>query len=236
MKKNSTAFGETSGVIVFLFTTCFFFSLHIYAQTQSSNAEKKVDYLEQIYFSGENKEGLNTKILIAIQAIQQKKPTTALAKQATFLLDVEDKANAADNACDVLDLLAVGIYNIDAAEAAQEGVKPPSDKAKVKSADALASLTKLNNTSNNLSSSAHNLEWSSYLLNGGKFGSFAAGAGKVANTAGAVGTVAGAAGQAGQTVKQLGDIGKSLGIGFKKKDKPCKDVTKKDIEIGEHLN
>lgn len=97
----------------------------------------------------------------------------------------------------------------------------------------MASLNKLNNTSNNLSSTARNLQWSSYLLNGG--GSFASGAGKLANTAGNIGNIAGAAGQAGQTAKQIGDIGKSLGISFKKKDKACNDVSKKDIEIGEHV-
>lgn len=204
------------------------------AKAQSS-VEKKVDYLERIYFSGENKEGLNTKILIALQEIQEKTPTPALAKQATFLLDIQDKTSAADNACDILDLLAVGIYNIDAAEAVKQGVKAPSDKAKAKSVDALASLNKLNSTSNNLSSSARNLEWSSYMLSGGKYGSFASGAGKVARTAGTVGYAAGAAGQAAQTAKQLGDVGKSLGINFKKKDKACNDVEKKDIEIGEHL-
>lgn len=197
-------------------------------------AEKKVDYLERIYFSGENKEGLNTKILIALQELQAQSPTPALAKQVTFLVDIKDKAAAAENACDILDLLAVGIYNIDAAEASTQGVRMPSEKAKAKTVDAVASLNTLNNTSNNLRSSARDLQWSSYLLSGGRYGSFASGAGKVANTAGTIGYAAGAAAQAGQTVKQLGDMGKSLGINLKKKDKPCDDVAKKDIVIGDH--
>lgn len=238
MKNASAAISNPSAAIssVSFLLAGLFFSFDIHAQAQSGNAaEKKVDYLERIYFSGENKEGLNTKILIALQELQEKTPTPALAKQVTFLIDIRDKASAAGNACDVLDLLAVGIYNIDAAEAVQQGVRTPSDKAKARSVDALASLNKLNSTSNSLSSSARNLEWSSYLLSGGKYGSFASGAGKVARTAGTVGTIAGAAGQAGQTVKQLGEVGKSLGISLKKKDKPCDDVAKKDIEIGEHL-
>lgn len=159
--------------------------------------------------------------MIALQELQEKLPTPALAKQVSFLVDIKDKASEADNACDILDLLAVGIYNIDAAEAVQRGVRTPSDKAKTKSVDALASLNKLNSTSSNLSSSASNLGWSSYLLSGGKYSSFASGAGKVARTAGTVGNVAGVVGQAGQTVKQLGDVGKSLGIGLKKKTSPA---------------
>lgn len=202
--------------------------------TTNDAAEKKVDYLERIYFSGENKEGLDTKILITLQELQSKVPTPALAKQVTFLIDIQGKTQASDNACDILELLAVGIYNIDAAEAILQGVKKPSDQAKAKSVDALESINKLNSTSTNLSSSARNLQWSSYLLNGNSYGSFASGAGKVANTAGAVGLATSAAGQAGQTAKQLNDVGKSLGISFKKKGKPCSDVPKKDIQIGEH--
>lgn len=202
------------------------------AQTGENRSEKKVDYLERIYFSGENKAGLNTKILIALQELQEKAPTPPLAKQVTFLLDVKDKAGNAENACAILDMLAVGIYNIDAAEAVQQGVLAPSDKAKAQTVDAIASLNKLSSTSSALSSGATNLMWSNVLLNGGNYGSFAAGAGKVAGVAGTVGMAANAAGQAGQTVKQVGELGKMMG--FKKKDKPCDDVQKKDIQIGEH--
>ncbi len=204
------------------------------AQEQQTVTEKRVDYLERIYFSGENKEGLNGKILVAIQELRERTPTPALAKQATFLIDIQDKASAADNACDILDLLAVGIYNIDAVDGSKQGVKTPSNKAKETSVDALSSLNKLNTTSGNLSASARNLGWSSYLLSGGKASSVLSGAGKVANTAGAISDVAGIAGQAGKTAQQITDIGKSFGIGFKKKDKACNVVTKKDIEIGDH--
>lgn len=205
---------------VFLITLLLNLSFIAFAQSISID-EKKVDYLERIYFSGENKEGLNTKILISIQEIQQKSPTPSLAKQVTFLLDLQDKASVAEDACDILDLLAVGIYNIDAEEAAKEGVHTPSATAKAKSADAISNLTKLSNTSSSVSSTANSVAWSNYLLTGGKYSSFAAGTGKVASTA--------------STVKQLADLGKSIGINFKKKDKACNDVSKKEIQIGEHV-
>ena len=235
-KKSSVSGTKQHRGIVSTLIFCLLTFLNPGAVRAQVSPEKKVDYLERIYFSGENKEGLNTQILIALQEIQERAPTTALAKQATFLLDIKDKASAEDNACDLLDLVAVGIFNIDAAEAVKQGVKPPSDKAKAKSVDAIASLDKLNSTSYNLSSGARDLEWSSYLLSGGHYGSFAAGAGKVARTTGTIGVAAGAAGQVGRTTKQLGDIGKSMGIRIGgKKDKPCKEVEKKNIEIGEHL-
>lgn len=221
-------------VVCFTLLIALFLLNQVTATAQTPN-EKKVDYLERIYFSGENKEGLNNRVFVTLKELQQKPPTDALAAQVTFLVDIKDKASEAANACDILDLLAVGIYSIDAAEAVQQGVRPPTAKAKAKTVDAIASLGKLNSTSNGLSSSARNLEWSSYLLSGGKYGSFASGAGKIANTAGTVGAVAGAAGQAGQTVKDLGEVGKSLGLKFRKADKPCDDVAKKDIQIGEHL-
>jgi len=184
--------------------------------------EKKVDYLEQIYFSGGNKEELNTKILIALQGIQKKDPTPGLAKQVTFLLEIKEKAAAAENSCEILDMLSAGIYNIDAAEASLQGVRPPTDKAKAKSFDALASLNKLNSTTSTLSTGASNLAWSNYLLSGGSSASFLSGAGKLAGAAGTVGQLADAA-----------NLIKDLNL-FKRKDKPCKDVVKKTIEIGDH--
>lgn len=203
--------------------------------SETTNKEEKVDYLERIYFSGENKEGLNMMIMITLQELNEKLPTPALAKQFNFLLDVKDNAEAAANACDVLDLLAAGIYNIDAAEAKQQGVRTPSEKAKLKSADALASLDKLSRTSNSLSQSAGNAAWSSYLLSGGKYSAFTSGAGKLARGAGTAGVALGAVGQAGNTARQLGNIGKEMGISLKKKDKPCDDVPKKEIKPGQHL-
>ena len=227
-------------VVILILLSCLLFCSNVFAADKTvkfngdTTAEKKVDYLERIYFSGEDKEGLNTNILIAIQDIQTKTATNVLIKQITFLMEIQEKASAAKDACEILDLLAVGIYNIDAAEAVKEGVRPATSKAKAKSVDALASLGKLNSTANNLSGNASNLAWSSYLLSGGKYGSFASGAGKVATGAAKVGNTINAIGQAGETGKQLLDVGKSLGIKINKKDKACNDVAKKDIVIGEH--
>lgn len=202
--------------------------------TAQTTPEKKVDYLERIYFSGKNKAELNVGILVALQEMQGKQPSDALAKQATYLLDIQDEANNASDACELLDLLAVGIYNIDAAEASKQGVRPASDKARKKTVDALASINKLGSSSNTLSNSARSLEWSSYLLSGGRYGAFAQGAGKIANKAGQAGAVLGAAGAAGQTVKEVGGVLESVGVNpFKKKDKACGDVLPKEIEIGQ---
>ncbi len=195
--------------------------------------EKKVDYLEQIYFSGENKAGLNVKMQIALQQMQNLQPTPALAQQVTYLLDLQQKSADAGNACEVLDLLSVGIYQIDALEAKEQGVLPPSDKAKKKSADALENLSKLSTSSSSLSTSARNLEWSSYMLSGGRYGSFASGAGKVANGAGMVGATVGTAGQLAETAGQIKGLGQSLGV-FKKADSPCKAVPTKMIALGQH--
>ena len=163
-------------------------------------------------------------------------PTAALAKQMNFLVEIKSQIDAADNACDILDLLAVGIYNIDAEEAVSQGVKQPSDKAKKQSVDAIASLDKLTSTSNNLSGNARGLEWSSWMLSNGKYGGFAKSMGGVANTAGKIGMVGEAAGGAAKTVQSIGQIGKGLGIGFGSgKNKPCNKVPKKDIQLGEHV-
>lgn len=201
------------------------------AENASDTAvEKKVDYLERIYFSGENKAGLNAKILVALQEIEVLQPTPALAKQATFLLDIKDKASALDNACDVLEMLAVGIYNLDAAEAEQQGIKMPSDKAKANAADAVSSLNRLSSTTHSMSNSASNLAWSSYLLSGGRYTGFGAGAARFAGKAGAVAGTAAAVGQTVETGRQLSGLASSV---FGKKDKPCKDVPVKAIQVGQ---
>lgn len=205
-----------------------------FAQQSSTAAEKKVDYLERVYFSGQNKEGLNTQIMIVLQAFQDKPLTPSLEKQTSFLADIQKKIPAAADACEVLDMLSVGIYNLDAAEALKQGVRSPSDNAKVKTFDALSGINKLHSASTNIGTSARGLEQTTYASNGGQRNSVATGAGKVASTATTVGNVATAAEQAGQTAKQLEDVGKSFGIGTKKKDKPCPGVPRKEIAVGEH--
>lgn len=194
--------------------------------------EKKVDYLEKIYFSGENKQGLNTKILVTLQEIQNGAPTPSLIKQLNYLVQIKEKADAADNACDILDMLAAGIYDIDAAEAVKQGVKMPTDKGKANAGDALAALSKLSNSTNQLSNTANNAAWSNYLLTGGRSTNFITGAGKVAGTANTITGVTNTVGAAANSVNQARSLIGGLGLG--KGDKPCKTVAKKEIEIGDH--
>jgi hypothetical protein len=248
MKKNSyfkpMPYNRNSMLLhFFILLSGLFFCNNIFAADKTNRfngdttAEKKVDYLEKIYFSGEDKEGLNTQILITLQEFEGKETTLAVTRQYAFLSGIKERAGVAESACDILDMLAVGIYNIDAAEASQQGVRPGSSKAKAKSVDGLASLGKLSSAAGNLNGGASNVAWNSYYLSGGKFSGLTSGASKVAGAAAQVGNIAGAAGQAGQTLKQLSGIAKDLGADklFGKKDKPCKDVDKKDIAIGEHV-
>jgi hypothetical protein len=217
-------------LIVSVWTSLSFIGERAFAQ-QTASAEKKVDYLERVYFSGENKVGLNTQILIAVQELQEKQLDPCLAKQATFLQGIQSTAHDAEDACDILDMLSVGIYNIDAAEAYKQGVKPPSDKAKMKTIGATASLNKLGSASKGINKSAKDLQTSAQTSGGKTNSTIATNAGNVASAAQTVGNIATAAQQTGQ---QIGDLEKSLGINSKKKDKPCPDVAKKEIAIGDH--
>ena len=105
--------------------------------------EKKVDYLERIYFSGENKAGLKGLILVAIQEIEKQPFTQDLSKQRYFLGELNAKAESVENACDLLEMLAVGIYNIDAAEANAQNIKMPSDNAKAKTGNVIDKLNSI---------------------------------------------------------------------------------------------
>lgn len=236
MKKNADLKNSKKGIIeasLFAFILLIFsFSFEIKAQTVTNDpTEKKVDYLERIYFSGRDKNGLQAIIMTSKQEIEAKTPTKALATQLTFLMEIESKAAAADDACELLEMIAAGVYHIDAIEADAQGIKLPSEKAKAKAGDALATLNQLGSSSAALSNSATSLGWSNYLLSGNA--KSLATAGKIAGTANTVNVASSAIGQTVQTGKQLGDLAKGLGIG-KKKDKPCKSVQQKDIAIGEH--
>ncbi|MBD8489207.1 hypothetical protein IFO69_10665 [Echinicola sp. CAU 1574] len=184
---------------------------------QVQSDEAKVDYLQRIYFSGENKEGIVKNILITIQELKGMTFTPALEKQYIFLNEIEGQVAKANDACEALDLLAVGIYNIDPTEAASQGVILPSEEAKVKSSDAMANFNKINTNAKDISRVANSANMNS-----------------IAGTSSTVGDAAKMAGEAGEIGKELADLGKSIGI-LKKKDKPCKNVTQKDIPIGVHL-
>jgi hypothetical protein len=216
---------------------CFFICCSkIFAETNfsignnfSDTAEKKVDYLERIYFSGENKAGLNSLILVAMQEMQSKDVTPSLLKQATFLSEIRDDAEKADDACDVLDILAVGIYEIDAAEARSQGIEMPSDKVRKKTGNALASIGQLGNATTNLGGNAQTLGWSAYYSKNPKLSS---GAFKTANKLNTASQTLGAVGQGAKTINDTKNV---IGSLFNKepKDKPCKKVKPKEIIVSD---
>tara|TARA_R110001599_G_scaffold221395_4_gene420014 strand:+ start:29553 stop:30548 length:996 start_codon:yes stop_codon:yes gene_type:complete len=188
------------------------------------SSEPKVDYLQRIYFSGENHKGLMTLINNTIVELNKKKPTSSLAAQFAFLMGIQERADKVGNACDVLDLLSVGIYDIDKIEAIKEGVQMPTDNAKENTVDVVENLSKISEVSKSFSNTTSDLTWSSYyLVNSGAF----LGLSKIAGTTQMVSQIAGAASTAGK-------MAKSLGIKFNGKDKPCKGVPTKEIQIGEH--
>ncbi len=209
------------------------FCYHVNGQKADAVTEKKVDYLEKIYFSGLNKEQLNTLILIALQELEAKSPTPSLARQVTFLLGIKEHAAAAKNACEILEMLAAGIYSIDANEAQQQGVLTNSSKkTKEKTFNAIENLGKLKSTAGDLSNNATNLGWSSYYLGSTNFGN---GAFKVAGAAANIGNALNSAKDIVKTAGQVRDMIKTIVI-FKNKDLPCTDVLAKDIAIGDHEN
>jgi len=139
-------------------------------------------------------------------------------------MGIQERAEKAGNACDVLDLLSVGIYDIDKIEAIKEGVQIPSDNAMENTVDVVDNLSKISEASKSFSNTTTDLTWSSfYLTNSSTY----LGLGKIAGTTQMVSQIAGVASGAGK-------MAKSLGIKFRGKDKPCKGVPTKEIQIGEH--
>ena len=126
-------------------------------------------------------------------------------------------------------MLAVGIYNIDAAEANAQNIKMPSDNAKAKTGNVIDKLNSISNSSSNVSNAASNIGWNSILFSGGKSTGLFSKASAVAGTANTIGGIAGSVGQVAGTAKTISSI-----FGGGSKDKVCKQVPKKSIEIGEH--
>jgi hypothetical protein len=190
------------------------------------DTEKKVDYIERIYFSGKNKDELNTMILLTIQALEEQPTTKSVAKQYVFLSGIKDKANSAANSCDVEEMLAAGIYGIDASEALQQNIPKPGSEATVKTSDALNSVSNLSNSANNLNSSI-------FTLRGGYYNSYSSYStfSKVAGTTYKVNGVMQTVGSGKQVADQVNNTLKVLGL---HKDKPCKSVVPKAIVIGTH--
>lgn len=203
--------------------------------SQSSTAtvnEKKADYLERIYFSGKNKEGLRMLFLTTTQEMEQKAATESVAKQYAFLSSLKANVDAAESACDILEMIAAGIFQLDAIEAASLGVSLPGDQAKTKSFDALGAVSKVGSSANNISTKASNTAVQSYVLSGGKTNVLGS-ASKIAGAAGKASAAADAIGAGIGMVNDIRGIGKGLGLGGG--DKPCKKVPQKDIAIGDHI-
>jgi hypothetical protein len=187
-------------------------------------AEKRVDYIEKIYFSGKNKDELNTMILTTIQDIESKPAsTTAVARQYVFLTNIKDKTSAAGNSCDVEEILAAGIYGIDANEAIKQGIPKPDAQASSRADDALKSVGDLSSTTNDLALSA-------WTLRAGSVSSYSA-LGKISGGASAAGSIVNTVGSTKRLVDQTNKTLKTFGL---IKDKPCKKVQPRDIQIGEH--
>jgi hypothetical protein len=120
-------------LILFVFSTFFFIS-HSKSQTTPTidDSEKKVDYFEKIYFSGKNKVGINALYLATIQQLEGKSLSPVVAKQYALLVALKEQVFNAENACDALDIIAVGIYSIDANSAINQGIEAPTEKVKKK--------------------------------------------------------------------------------------------------------
>jgi hypothetical protein len=198
--------------------------LHFYNVRQhnaDTTDEKKVDYIEKIYFSGGNKDELNTMIVSTIQDLDGKPATKAVAKQYVFLNGIRGNAEAASSTCEIEQILAVGIYNLDANECRKQHIPKSNSQANNSAATALANISNLTNDTKNLSTDVI------YVKQGSAYSSYVAAA-KVNIITSKVNVAADAVNK-----------GKKIFSGFRHlvsdDNGPCNQVPKKDIEIGLHI-
>lgn len=201
------------------------FHLSVYISGDTSS-EEKTDYIERIYFSGKKKKDLNVMILTTLQDLEGAQATTSVAKQYAFLTGIKNQADASESTCDLLEILAAGMYALDARQAAEQQVLPPGDAAKGHAEDALQGI---NNTFGNLNSSLGNTAYNSYILSRGKVNVFGA-ANTVSTIAGTANTVVASVSAGKQVFNEGKKIWESIGGG----NGPCKKVPRKDITIGRH--
>lgn len=195
--------------------------------SRDTTGEEKVDYIARIYFSGKNKSDINVMILTTLQDLEGAQATASVAKQYAFLSGIKDRAAASEyTTCDLLEILAAGLYALDANEAAEQQVLPPGNAAKGHAGDALLSI---NNTFGNLSSSTGNTAYNAYILSRGKVNVYGA-ANAVSTVAGTASTVASSVSAGRQVFNEGKKIWKSIGGG----NGPCKKVPAKIIPIGKH--
>lgn len=177
--------------------------------SRDTSGEEKVDYIERIYFSGKNKSDINVMILTTLQDLEGAQSTTSVAKQYTFLSGIKDRASTCETTCDLLEILAVGLYALDANEAAEQEVLPPGNAAKNHAGDALQSI---NNTFGNLNTSMGNTAYNSYVLSQGKVNVFGA-ANTVSTIAGTANTVVTSVSAGRQVFNEGKKIWRSVGGG-----------------------
>ncbi len=155
-------------IVCFTFICCTMYTLSLQARDLTfipadSIKESKVDYLEKIYFSGDDKEDMLNAIQITIETLKQeytgKNISTAVASQLNFLGGVYEKAQSAKDACEITDMLAAGIYNLDVTEAVAQGIPRPKEKVS-------ADLGKLISASQNIASTSSQASWDAFYLTG----------------------------------------------------------------------
>lgn len=226
MKAFTCSFKELIQTHLLKIITCFFLFLFGFHQNSiAQTAESKVDYIEQIYFSGKNKEDLNQMIYATLLTLQATQPaTTSQAIQYAFLSGMRDQALNAEKSCDVEEMLATGIYAIDMNEAKAQGIPQPSAKIS-------GQLSQVVSSTQNISSSASNLAWDSWVLSNGSINTFGA-SNRVAGGAYKLGAGADAANSVNTAVQEGKKLGKAFGI---IKDKPCSSVPVKTIALSEHV-
>ena len=198
-----------------------------------TTVEPKVDYIEQIYFSGKNKDDMYKMLLTTVQSLDGKPATYIVAKQYIFLVGVEDAVKNADDACEAEQILAQGIYNLDVTEATKYNIPIPDDKSKANIGAALQSLSDFGNSTQNLAYNAwvlnrnHVDRWGYYYDYG-----YTPSEAKIAQTGYQISAVANTVGTGVQMADETKKALKYLGLN---KDKPCKRVAARDIAIGSHI-
>jgi len=188
--------------------------------------EERIDYLCKIYFSGENAEGLKLKCIQTIQALGSQKRTPGLEIQYKFLGEIKEQIELENTACDILEIFAAGIYEIDQVNAIKMGVRMPGSQAKRKAFNAKEKMNQLKEHNNALyqkvyESDSLGLSDPESKIQKGKRSIVNVNE-KINN--GIINT---------ETAIDAGNVIKSL-VSIKKKDKPCKEVGKKEIVIGNH--
>jgi hypothetical protein len=221
-QRNSFLFLSTFCLIAF-FLLCYPLhakSFDLKENIADTNSESKVDYLEKIYFSGTNKKDMNNKILITIQDLEGKHATAAVAAQYTFLNGIKTNAENAKNACEVANLLAAGIYGLDALEAINQNIPKPNKETSSQVEPALNAASSISNT-------VSDAAWTKWYLSGGS----ATGAARTGMTAYKVSAATSMASQTAHAVQETQKLINGLHLSG---DKPCKNIPQKDIQIGDH--